>query len=826
MPYNVTTENAKQLSVEQLRERLKAGQEGLSEQEAQVRLEAFGPNTIEERRVSPVVKFLSHFWGPIAWMIEAAAVLSAIVDHWADLTIILVLLLFNAGVGFWQEYKADNAIELLKKKLAMDAHVLREGSWKKVKADVLVPGDHVRVKLGDVTPADIKLTDGDYIQADESALTGESIPAEKHVGDVVYSGSMVQKGEMEGLVVATGAETYFGQTAKLVEETETRSHYQQEVMKIGHFLILVTIALIAIILLAALFRDEPMIETFQFALILTVAAIPVALPAVMSVTMAVGAIKLSREKAIVSHLVSIEELAGMDVLCSDKTGTLTKNKLKLGDPKTFGDATAGETIRAAALASKRDEDDPIDDAIFAALKEAGEEDLPNVASFTPFDPVSKRAEATVREGSKEYKTTKGAPQVVLDLCTDADNLRDTVSQAVDEFAGRGYRTLGVARSDGDGKWRMAGLLPLFDPPREDSAETLDRAAKMGVMAKMVTGDHQAIAKETARRLGMGTNILTADALAEGNAGLPERIEAADGFSQVFPEHKHRIVGALQERGHFVGMTGDGVNDAPALKKADIGIAVSGATEAARSAADLVLTEPGLSVIVRAIEEARRIFERMTSYATYRIAETLRVLLFMTASILIFNFYPVTAVMIILLALLNDLPIMMIAYDNARVAGGSLRWDMNKVATIASTLGVVGVIETFLLFLIAERYFHLGRDVIQTLIFLKLSVAGHMTIYVARTGDRPFWSRPLPSWLLVVVSEGTQILATLVAVFGLFMTPLPWKLALFVWGYAIVWVFIEDRAKIYAYRLRGVWGKREQAQVRQHGSRLHPAHHHG
>jgi H+-transporting ATPase len=444
--------------------------------------------------------------------------------------------------------------------------------------------------------------------------------------------------------------------------------------------------------------------------------------------------------------------------------------------------------------------------------------------YRPFDPVSKRAEASVREASAEFRVTKGAPQVVLDLCAEDSELRDAVHQAVEELAGHGFRALGVAKTDSKGDWRFLALLPFFDPPREDSAETLERAGELGVHSKMITGDHLAIAKEVARRLGMGSNVLTADFLSEHGRDVSEQIERADGVAQVFPEHKHRIVGALQSRGHYVGMTGDGVNDAPALKKADIGIAVEGATEAARSAADLILTEPGLGVIVRAIEAARRIFVRMTSYATYRIAETLRVLLFMTASILIFNFYPVTAVMIILLALLNDLPIMMIAYDQAKVADRPLRWDMRKVTTIATTLGVVGVIETFLLLVLAEHTFHLDRTTIQTLIFLKLSVAGHMTIYVARTAERPFWRRPHPSWLLVLVSEGTQVLATLVAVFGIFMAPISWKLALFIWGYAIVWVFLEDRAKVYAYRIRDAWGKGERKQVNRHMSRLHPAHH--
>jgi len=774
---------------------------GLSEAEAERRLTQYGENALTEHHVGVLERLAHFFWGPIPWMIEIAALLSGLLRHWDDLSIILVMLFINAGVGFWQEFKADNAIELLKQRLALKARVKRDGVWKDVEARLLVPGDVVLVGLGNIVPADMKLIAGDYLSVDQSALTGESLPVDKKVGDEAYSGSIAKQGEMTGLVTATGMNTYFGKTAHLVEQAKTVSHFQRAVLKIGNFLILTTVGLVLVIGVAGLFRHNPLLETLQFALILTVASIPVALPAVLSVTMAVGAERLARMKAIVSRLVSIEEMAGMNILCSDKTGTLTKNQLTLGEAQPARGAALQDLILAATLASRRDAPDAIDAAILAAEPTAQNLDSYVVRAFRPFDPVAKRAEADVEANGARVTVAKGAPQVILDLCKPDAAERKAIDALVEQDAGKGYRTLGVARANAPGNWRFLGLLPLFDPPRDDSAETIATTRAMGVDVKMVTGDHEAIAAEIAGKLGLGRKIVVADQAFAGGRPDPDaaRIVAADGFARVFPEHKFKIVKILQGVGHIVGMTGDGVNDAPALKQADVGIAVSGATDAARAAADLVLTAPGLSVITRAIEEARRIFERMTSYAVYRIAETMRLLLFMTASILIFNFYPVTAIMVVLLALLNDLPIMMIAYDNAPVAEAPVRWDMTRVLTIASALGVYGVIESFVLYWIVRDYLELAQPVVQALIFLKLLVSGHMTIYLTRNTG-PVWERPLPSWKLVVPCEATQVVGTLVVVYGFFMSPTGWPLAVLVWAYALVSFFVASAVKIGVYRM--------------------------
>jgi H+-transporting ATPase len=798
-----TEQDFKSLPMSELQATLETSPDGLSQAEAQKRLTRYGPNEIEEKKTNPLLKFLTYLWGPIPWMIEAAVILSAVARHWPDFAIILLLLVANAVVGFWEEHQAGNAIEALKAKLAIKARVKRDGQWISPAARELVPGDIIRVRLGDIVPADARLLTGDPIEVDQSALTGESLPATRKPGEAVFSGSIIRQGEIGALVYATGGNTYFGKTAQLVQEAHTVSHFQKAVLKIGNYLIILAVALVSVIIAVALLRGDRMLTTLQFALVLTVAAIPVAMPTVLSVTMAVGARLLARKEAIVTRLAAIEELAGVDVLCADKTGTLTQNKLTLGDPFSVNAIPVGQVMLYGALASRAENNDTIDLAILESLKDKEALQGYQVVHFQPFDPVHKRTEAVVEAADgKVFKVTKGAPQVILELSANVGQVKPAVEKAVNEFAARGFRSLGVARAEPDGHWEFMGVLPLFDPPREDARATIATARQMGVNIKMVTGDALAIAKETAKKLDLGANILDAAGLGDVKqaeaAPVAEFIERADGFAQVFPEHKFHIVDVLQQRGHIVGMTGDGVNDAPALKKADCGIAVSGATDAARAAASMVLMTPGLSVIIDAIKESRKIFQRMNSYAIYRITETLRVLLFMTLSILVFNFYPVTAVMIVMLALLNDGAILSIAYDNVHYKDQPEAWNMRVVLGIASVLGVLGPVAAFGLFYLAERVYHLDRAQIQTLMYLMLSVAGHLTIFLTRTRG-PFWSIR-PARILWVAVVGTQILATLIAVYGIFMTPLGWGWALFVWGYALAWFLVNDRVKLLAYRV--------------------------
>ncbi len=777
---------------------------GLSSEEAARRLQQYGPNALQEKKVSPLVKLLGYFWGPIPWMIEVAAILSAAVQHWADFFIILALLIFNAGIGFWQEYTAGNAVEALKKQLALKARVLRDGQWQEMDATQLVPGDIIRIRLGDVVPADVRLVEGDYLSIDQSALTGESLPVTKRTGDEAFSGTVVKQGEVVAEVTATGAHTRFGKTASLVEQAKTVSHFQKAVLTIGDYLIYVSLALVAILVLVQLHRHAPWLDLVQFALILTVASIPVAMPAVLSMTMAVGAMALSKQKAIVTRLESIEEMASMDVLCSDKTGTLTQNRLTLGNIEVFHAEDDQAVLLAAALASRGEDKDAIDEATLEGLKDRAMLAAFHQTAFVPFDPVHKRTEATIQDASgRTFQVAKGAPQVIMQMAGLSGEEQNRAQQVVDAFARQGYRALGVARKEsGAPGWRFLGILSLFDPPREDSAATITSARDYGVSVKMVTGDNLSIAQQIASKLGLGSHILKADALpidgTDQQASI-EAVEKADGFAEVFPEHKFAIVKIFQQRNHITGMTGDGVNDAPALKQADVGIAVSGATDAARAAADLVLTSPGLSVIIRAIEEARRIFERMNAYAIYRISETIRIMFFVVLAMVFFDFYPITAIMIILLAFLNDVPIMAIAYDHTGLEPDPVRWDMRQVITVATAMGIVGVVGSFGMLLLTMDWLHLTVDQIQTYVFLKMAVAGHLVLFVARTRGH-FWERPWPAPIMVWSAVITKLAATLLAAYGFgFITPISWLEIALIWGYSILSALLTDIVKVQVYR---------------------------
>lgn len=790
-------------------------EKGLTTEEAAKRLAQYGENAIQEKKKSAWKLLFSFFWGPIPWMIEIAAILSLVLERWPDFSMIMALLIINATLGFVQEFKAENAIQALKDALALKAVVLRNGKWQEISAAELVPGDIVEVKLGNIIPADIKIVSGEYLSVDQAALTGESLPVDKYVGDNAYSGTIAKMGEVLGVVTETGMNTFFGKTAKLVDSAETRSHFQQAIVKIGNFLIFATFAVCAIILLTDLYRvyvEHSSHETFFgiiiFLLVLVIAGIPVALPAVLSVTMAVGASRLAKLKAIVAKLTAIEELAGMDILCSDKTGTLTKNQLTVGDVVVYNKASENDVLLTAALASKQENKDAIDDAITARLEDKAAIKNYTVEKLIPFDPVRKRIEAEVKD-SKGVKTmmVKGAPQIVLNLTEPTDTLNKQVSKDVEELAGRGYRTLGVAQKDAKGKWTFLGLIPLFDPPRDDTLETLRHQKDMSVAVKMVTGDHTAIARELSNQLEMGSNIcpvskIYADGITEEQR--EHQLSTADGFAEVFPEHKFNIVKALQGRGHIVGMTGDGVNDAPALKQADVGIAVSGATDAARAAADLVLTTPGLMTIAHAVEEARRIFGRMKSYAMYRISETVRLLLFLLLAMLVYSTHPLTAVMIILIALLNDIPIMMIAYDNMPISKDPPSWNMREVLTVSVGLAVVGVISTFGLYWIAENIWHLNTPESRTLAFMAILCGGNLTIYLTRNTGM-LWMKPYPEFKFFLATMFSLIVGTLVSVYGLgshSFVGIGWHYVGISWLYIIIWFLICMIVKWAIYKLMG------------------------
>ena len=834
--------------------------QGMSGAEAAERLARWGYNEIEEHEESLWHRVFRRFWGPIPWMIEIAAALSAVVQKWDDFLIISVMLLVNALLDFFQEHRALNALKALKSQMTRTVTVRRDGKFRHVPIRELVPGDVIKLKIGDIVPADVQLLEGDYLLIDQSALTGESLPVSRKINEIAMANTIVKQGEMLAVVCVTGRHTRFHAVVALVAKAqlEERSHFQRMVIQIGNFLILVTVALVFLILMVALFRHENMLEIARFALVLAVAAIPVALPAVLSVTMAVGALNLARRQAIVSRLTAIEELAGVDVFCSDKTGTLTKNEMQVADPVVRHGYSESDLFLMAALCSRVENRDPIELPLFHYIDEhfpALDWQSYRQVRFIPFDPVLKRTEAEIEKDGERFTAIKGAPQVLMEMAQLPDASAHDLTQTVDLLASKGYRTLAVGRKASGQPIELMGLIPLFDPPRDDSGAVIEEMRDFGIRVKMITGDNAAIAREIGRILGLeqrvirsaqltgsgsqellalsaalaaafyqqlkpevsqdearrfagqvmktvgelyDTSLLEREFIHTHESAIVEMIESVDLFAEVVPEDKYRIVDTLQKGGHIVGMTGDGVNDAPALKKADCGIAVSGATDAARAAADIILTAPGLSVINEAVKQARITFERMKSYSIYRIAETVRVILFMTLSIIIFDFYPITALMIIVLALLNDIPILAIAYDNTRVSRLPVRWHMAELLTVSTILGIAGVAASFLLFFILKEM-NFPESLIQSVIFTKLVVAGHLTIFLTRTEDW-FWKRPFPSAILFWVNLLTAILGTLIAVYGFLITPIGWRTAGYIWAYAVVWLLFNDIVKMGTYRM--------------------------
>ena len=841
---------------------------GLSSDEVKTRQQQFGFNRIETKEAGWLRRLFRRFWGPIPWMIEIAAILSASVQRWEDFILIMIMLLANAFVDFYQESKALSAIAVLKSKLKLQALVRRDGAWKQLDAIELVPGDIIKLKIGDIIPADVKLISGaDFLQVDQSALTGESLPVNKEPGEDAYANTIVKQGEMLTMVTATALNTYFGKTVGLVAKAqqEGRSHFKRMVIKVGNFLIALTLLMIAIIVYVGIQRGESLTELLIFSLVLTISAIPVAMPAVLTVTMAIGAVALAKKQVIVSRLDAIEELAGIDILCSDKTGTLTQNRMSIAPSYCAEGFTEDELLFYAALASQEENQDPIEKPIFEALDQHNLRARLNEYSlkkFTPFDPIRKRTEALLllsdnNDNNSELTSVKGAPQVIIELCHNHNFDKQAAYTQVETFAQQGFRTLGVAfHKENEEEYTFIGLIPLFDPPREDSKEVISKIKAKGIETKMITGDNLAVAKYISTLLDIGDKIEDVHELKGNNTDeylllarviskamlktlqtdvsnelleqtvenivaqvrkelntreLPRgtikkheseiiaQIEAANGFAQVYPEDKYFIIEELQKAGHIVGMTGDGVNDAPPLKKADVGIAVSGATDAARAAADIVLMKSGLGVILDAIKQARITFERMQSYTIFRIAETIRIVIFMSLSIVVFQFYPVTAMMIIMLALLNDIPILTIAYDNTKVREQPVRWDMKEVLVMSSWLGVAGVLSSFTLFWVLMMYLKLPLDFVQSAFFAKLIIAGHGTIYNTRIDDW-FFKRPYPSWILFVATFSSRIAGTIIAVYGFgLMTPIGWKWALGMWAYALTWFVFNDVVKMAVLR---------------------------
>uniref|UniRef100_A0A0D9X5Q5 Plasma membrane ATPase n=1 Tax=Leersia perrieri TaxID=77586 RepID=A0A0D9X5Q5_9ORYZ len=815
------------ISVGEVFQHLRCTREGLTTEESQKRIDVFGPNKLEEKKESKILKFLGFMWNPLSWVMEVAAIMAIALANgggqppdWQDFVGIILLLILNSTISYWEETNAGSAAEALMQRLAPQAKVLRDGKWGEIDAAVLVPGDVISIKLGDIVPADARLLDegGDPIKIDQSALTGESLPVTKNPGDSVYSGSTCKQGEIEAIVVATGVHTFFGKAAHLVDSTNQVGHFQKVLRAIGNFCIsAIAIGMVIEVIVMYPIQHRRYRDGIDNLLVLLIGGIPIAMPTVLSVTMAIGSRRLAEQGAITKRMTAIEEMAAMDVLCSDKTGTLTLNKLSVD--KELVEVFAGgvdkdQVIKLAAMASRIENQDAIDAAMVGMLKEAKDarEGIKEV-HFLPFNPVDKRTALTYIDLADGWwhRVSKGAPEQILALCNCREDVRRKALAVIDKYADHGLRSLAVARQEvpektkesAGGPWELVGLLPLLDPPRHDSAETIRKALHLGVNVKMITGDQLMIAKETGRRLGMGTNMYPSSALLgqskdESIASIPvdELIEKADGFAGVFPEHKYEIVKKLQEMKHICGMTGDGVNDAPALKRADIGIAVADATDAARSASDIVLTEPGLSVIISAVLTSRSIFQRMKNYTIYAVSITIRIVLgfMLIALIWKFDFSPF---MILVIAILNDGTIMTISKDKVKPSPHPDSWKLPEIFITGIVYGTYLAVMTVLFFWAMRstdfftRTFHVRqlteKDEMMSALYLQVSIISQALIFVTRTRSWFFSERP-GVWLLVAFVVA-QIIATCFTVYlhapFTHMAGIGWGWAGVIWIYSIV-----------------------------------------
>ncbi len=776
--------------------------QGLTEVEVESLRDKYGFNEIPDSEDSTFMWVLKKFLNPITIMIEVALVLSVMAGKLEDFIIIAILLMVNVGIEMWQEKKASDALSTLKSTLAPEAVVIRGGKSKVIPARELVPGDIIKIVLGDIVPADVEIISDGVVSVDQSTITGESMAVERNKGEVLYASSVVQRGSVHAKVVNIALDTYIGKSATLVSkaQSEENSHFQKAVIGIGKFLAGLSAFLITIMSVVLYYRGDSLIEIAQFALVLAIASIPVALPAVLSVTMAVGASILSKYNAIVSNFKAVEELAGVDVLCVDKTGTLTKNEIEIKDPIVYGDYSIKDLFIYAVLASEPTHKNKIELAIerFAKSQKLNLNiDKFKVESFVSFTPTTKVTEAKVKgPDGLRYSVVMGAPQVIVRLLTDT-SLRAKLEADVAKLADSGTRALAVAMRTKDGA-DLIGLMPMIDPPREDSKEVIQAMRGYGVDVKMITGDNSAIARYIAKLLNIGSSVV--DSINFKHSDDKSRlVNETEVFAEVVPSDKYEIVDILQKDGHIVAMTGDGVNDAPALKKADIGIAVAGASPAARSAADVVLVGSGLGTIKVALEHTRKIFARMQSYATFRIAETIRIVLFVSLTVFIFGFTPISALMIVLLALLNDIPVMAMAYDNASMSDQPVRWHLRETMIVASVLGIMGLLSSFLL-LYTLMIYSVPMAIIYTIMFLKLDVSGHSTLYTTRTGRNHFWHKPYPSLKFFLPAFSSRIIGSLMAFFGIFMEPISLTAIIIVWVYSTIWFILNDQIKVLTYKL--------------------------
>jgi plasma-membrane proton-efflux P-type ATPase len=776
-------------------------QVGLRDVEVDARLRRYGLNEIPERKPHPLREFARKFWGLSAWMLELIMVLSWVLHKYADLVIVSGLLVVNAVVSVVQERRASGVVDALRRRLQVTARVLRNGAWQLIAARSLVPGDIVRLRPGDFIPADVRMVSGD-LGVDQSGLTGESLEVDKRSGDLLYSASVVRRGEATAVVILTGAGTYFGRTTELVQRARPKLHVEDVVSGVVGRLFVIVGLLVAVALAVSVVRGVPLLEVLPLALVLLMSAVPVALPAMFTVSTAVGSMELAKQGVLVTRLSASEDAATMDVLCVDKTGTITMNRLAVTEAIPLDAFTAQDVLRYGALASEEANQDPIDLAILAAARgQAGFTRASSVRTihFTPFDPRTRRTEALVEDDGRRVRVIKGAVQVVARACgLEGAGLADLEARARHQ-AEKGDRVLAVARGFEEEALELIGLVALADPPRPDAAPLIAALRDHGVAVKMLTGDALPVAQEIARKVGLATVRRVADLRATAEAG-PLRAalaEGADGFAEVYPEDKYTVVKGLQAAGHIVGMTGDGVNDAPALRQAEVGIAVSNATDVAKGAASVVLTDEGLSGIVTLVEQGRVVYQRILTWIINKISRTILKSAFVTVAFLATGQFVISAFGMLLLVFLTDFAKIALATDHVRWSRAPDSWRSRGHVQVAAVLGVVMVLEALGLLAIGWRRFDLmaNREALHTFTFQTLFYFALFSIVSIRERRRFWASRPsaiLTLSLLVDALVGTALSTT--GVPGL--APLPWTQTLAVFGYAMICsLLVNDVLKV-------------------------------
>ena len=795
----------KDLSVEETLRLLETSANGLTGAQADERLRRYGFNEVAERGRNPVVDFLSRYWGPMPWLLELTMLISYLSAHYLELLVIFSLLTINALIGSWHSRSSQKALELLKRRLAVKAKVLRDGKWTTIPARELVPGDVIAIGLGDLVPADAKIISEAEILVDQSALTGESLPAERHKSDIVYSGSIVKRGEAKCVVVGTGKNTYFGRTAELVRIARPKSHQQQIMMAVVKYSLYVSVAALILVLAYALLLHTDAMTMLTFALVFLMGAIPVALPAVFAVVLATGAIELSKKNVLVTKLSSIEDAASMQVLCLDKTGTITQNSLSVVDSLPFSGFGKEEVVRMASLASSVETGDPMDLAVIEHARSTGVgwSDYLQV-SFTPFDPTTKRSEAIVEHGGQRFRVVKGAPRVVASLCRMTEEELSGVDRLVIDQSSKGYRTLAVARSRGSdlSDLQLVGLLVLADPPRPDSREIVEEMKGLGVAVKMLTGDNVAIAKEIARQVSLGDRIVRMpDLRGRSEEEQLKMVEENDGFAEIYPEDKYQIVRLLQSRGYIVGMTGDGVNDAPALKQAEIGIAVSNSTDVAKASASIVLTEPGMKGIIDAVKTSRQIYQRMLSWVLNKVSKVIQFIGLLVIGFFWLHDLLLAPIGMVLLIFANDFVTMSLATDNSKSTARPNLWDVKKITLASLVVGLLLVVEGAMVVFAGTHYFRLSLAPLQTFVMLNLVFSSLFRIFIVRERGRFWYSRPGRELLLS--SFATMAAFAFLGVCGLIVPPVTALQAAFVLVFSALFTLAIDFPKYWAFRKLGL-----------------------